>query len=457
MLVQGSLFVAWWVWRARQNLAVGELLRYVVINLITLLLFAPLLPTALRQVSAWPRTGQPIDAATGIGTVVRWLVYGNTTRVMPWWVYVWPLLFIVVALLPDWLRRRQPFAWRLALPWLWLLVTIGPLFALGLFREANLKFLLPVEIGVALLMARGAWLLWELGSPNLFILLEAAPRLIAGFGLLSLLMISSDALDNLYNVEGFARDNYRQMAQVISAEPRPGDGVVLDAPNQQEVFSYYYHGAAPVVPLPVGLGGDDPATRAAIQNVIREQRRIFVLYWGDSERDPQHVVENELNAVTFQVWSRWYGNVRLVMYAVPQAPASTPTHLLDATFGQSIRLKGFALSADSLHTGDVVGVTLFWQAEAPISARYKVFIHLLDAEGKLVAQRDSEPSNNAAPTTSWIPGQTVIDQHGLLIPSTLSAGRYGLIMGLYDPDQPTHRLAVGGADHIDLGMIEVQP
>ena len=41
-----------------------------------------------------------------------------------------------------------------------------------------------------------------------------------------------------------------QMVQAISANPRAGDAIILDAPNQEEVFRYYYHGDAPVYPLP---------------------------------------------------------------------------------------------------------------------------------------------------------------------------------------------------------------
>lgn len=464
MLVQGILVVVSLLRSAssspnserRPGGEVSFLPRFILLNLLTLILFLPMLPTTLHQISQWPRTGQPIDVGTGVSTVVRWLVYGNTSLAAQWWVYLWPLLFIIAAFLPDWIRRRQPFVWRLALPWIWILATVAPFFALGMFREANLKFLLPVVIAVALLIARGAWLLWEIGSPNIFILLEAIPRLAAGFGLLSLVMLSSDALDNLYHVEGFARDDYRGMAHLISADQRPADAIVLDAPNQQEVFSYYYHGATPVFPLPKGLGGDDAATRRAIQQVIHDHRRIYVLFWGEGERDPNRVIETELNAATYPVWSRWYGHVRLALYVVPHVPAAVPTRQLDTNFGDLIKLQGIALDADKVQVGDVLGVTLFWQAEQPIPKRYKVFIQLLDGEGRLVAQRDSEPNNNISLTTRWTPGQTVIDSHGLLIPPTLSPGDYQLILGLYDIDNPAARLPVNGGDHVNLGVVRVQ-
>jgi hypothetical protein len=467
MITQGIAFVfalvfaAFGRWKPTQATANDApsgsrwVIAYVLLNAVTLLLFAPILPTAIRQVSNWPRTGHPIETVSGLATVARWLIYGNTSLAASWWLYIWPLLFLLAALLPDWVRRRAPFRWRIALPIIVLAVTIVPLFALGLFRDANLKFLLPAQIAAVLLIGRGIWLLWELGTPNLFIPLEAAPRVLACFGMLSLVMLSGDALDNLYNVPRFARDDYRAMAQLINQDARPGDRIVLDAPNQTEVFSYYCHGPDPVIGLPAGLGGDDQATQAAIEDVIHGARRIFVLYWGQDERDPNGIIQNALNTTTVPVWSNWYGNVQLALYTVLASPATAPAQTLSARFGEAIHLDGVALSETTLHAGDVLGVTLFWHTDTPIGKRYKVFLHLLDHDGQLIAQRDAEPSNNTAPTSIWKPGETVIDSQGILIPATLAKGTYDLIVGLYDIDDPTARLPVGNADHVDLGTVKV--
>jgi len=73
---------------------------------------------------------------------------------------------------------------------------------------------------------------------------------------------------------------------LLAADERPGDAIILNAPNQIEVFSYYYEGHTPVYPLPEGLGGDDAATRIATTRIIENARRIFVVLWGQHERDP---------------------------------------------------------------------------------------------------------------------------------------------------------------------------
>ncbi|MHB8749684.1 MAG: glycosyltransferase family 39 protein [Aggregatilineales bacterium] len=429
---------------------------YLVLNVLTLLLFLPQLPTAIRQVSSWPHTGQPIDTLTGLAAVGHWLVYGNTSPATEWWMYFWPVVFVFIAFLPDWVNRKQPFAWRLALPWVLIALTAGSLFALNLFRDANLKFLLPAQIGAALLIGRGAWLLWELGSPNWFILIEAVPRIAAGFGLLAIAYFANDALDNLYNNPAFARDDYRAIARVINADPRPGDLILLDAPNQSEAFSYYYHGPAPVIGLPAGLGGDDPATRDQLTQALTNARRVYALFWGEDERDPQRVVESTLDSAAFPAWTRWFGNVRVVAYAVSGTASDTPAQTIDADFGGLIRLQGVTIGETTVHAGDVLDVRLFWQAEKPIPQRYKVFVQLLNAEGELVAQNDSEPVNNTSLTTSWQPGQTIVDNHGLALSPDLPPGNYRLIAGLYDINNPSARLPVDGGDQVALGAIILQ-
>src|SRR5262249_12655601 len=131
------------------------LLMFITLNLLTLALFLPQLSTALHQVTTWPRTGHDVDALSGLATVIRWLVYGNTANDLPWYAFLWPALFALAAFLPDWRRGAQPSWWRRLLPLAWLLITVAPFFALGLFREANLKFLLPAQIATALLIGRG--------------------------------------------------------------------------------------------------------------------------------------------------------------------------------------------------------------------------------------------------------------------------------------------------------------
>ncbi len=81
------------------------------------------------------------------------------------------------------------------------------------------------------------------------------------------------------------------------------------------------------------------------------------------------------------------------------------------------------------------------------------FVHLYDATGKLVAQRDAQPLDGYAPTSAWRVGEPVVDRQGVLLPRNVAPGEYTLYVGLYDaatgqrlaidPSQPDNRILLG--------------
>ena len=102
---------------------------------------------------------------------------------------------------------------------------------------------------------------------------------------------------------------------MIDALGRQGDASILDAPGQQEIFSYYYKGALPVYPLPRQRPLDPVATEAELAAILARHSRLFVVFWATGESDPQQVVESWLNTHAFKADDSWYGNVRLAIYA----------------------------------------------------------------------------------------------------------------------------------------------
>lgn len=112
---------------------------------------------------------------------------------------------------------------------------------------------------------------------------------------------------------------------------------------------------------------------------------------------------------------------------------------LDAVFGGQARLAGYTLaSADA-----GLQLTLAWQAVAEMDASYRVFVHLVDAEGHLAAQSDGEPVAWTRPTTGWAVGEVVTETRALALPADFAPGTYTLRVGLYLPDDPRLTLPDG--------------
>ncbi|MBI5668707.1 MAG: glycosyltransferase family 39 protein [Chloroflexi bacterium] len=420
-------------------------------NALALLLFLPWLPTAWAQVMAWPNTGQPVGMGEALQTILGWLAYGLTFEATAPATLPYVPIFLAVGLAPF--HAARPRWGRILFPVIALLVIVGLFLALGLFRPANLKFLLPAQIAFALWMGRTADVMWWAArtGPRPSPLLMAAVAL--SFGVV--LFDAGRGVTLLYDDPRFQRADYRAIAAAIADEATPDDAIILDAPNQEEVFRYYYKGDTLVYPLPRGLGGDDAVARAEVRDIIANHDRIFAVFWGEAERDPNRVVETTLDTEAFEAGENvWYGDVRLARYAAPaEMPPLTEA---GAHLGDSITLEGYALSSDHVQPGEVLQLELQWQTDAPLDTRYKVFVQLLDGGGRLATQRDSEPGGGLKLTTTWQPNETITDRHGLLIPTDLAPGSYTLIIGLYDLNNPAARLPVEDGDYLELGVITVQ-
>ncbi|MCL5962075.1 MAG: glycosyltransferase family 39 protein [Chloroflexi bacterium] len=111
----------------------------------------------------------------------------------------------------------------------------------------------------------------------------------------------------------------------------------------------------------------------------------------------------------------------------------------------------------SANPADSLDIAIYWQPLRDVGQNYKVFVQLLDAEGKLVTQHDGIPEGGDRPTASWVGGEVIEDHHPLPGLQTIQPGAYTLIAGLYDPSTLKRlRLIDGSGDHIALGRIVIQ-
>ncbi len=118
--------------------------------------------------------------------------------------------------------------------------------------------------------------------------------------------------------------------------------------------------------------------------------------------------------------------------AVGPPPVSTADlRPASVRFGEQIELDGYRL--------EPAAVVLQWRALAQPPADYTVFVHVLDAWGKLVAQADSQPLGGEFPTGTWRPGETIADRHVLSMPPEarrIEVGLYELGSGQRLPGGP---------------------
>lgn len=104
----------------------------------------------------------------------------------------------------------------------------------------------------------------------------------------------------------------------------------------------------------------------------------------------------------------------------------------DVRLGDHIHLRGYRLSPPLPTVGDTLGVTLLWQSDGRLDEEYHVFVHLLDMEGRMVAQHDGLPVYGERPTWSWWPDEVIEDEHVITLENTPAGGTLTLSVGLYD-------------------------
>ncbi len=123
-------------------------------------------------------------------------------------------------------------------------------------------------------------------------------------------------------------------------------------------------------------------------------------------------------------------------------------------FGDRIALVG-SVYPQSVAAGSTLSVTLYWRALAAMTEDYTVFVHLVDANGKTVAQKDAQPQNGAYPTSFWDVGETIADEYALAVPRDLAPGDYRIEIGIYRASDDARLPIRNGGDALGLGAVRV--
>ena len=188
-----------------------------------------------------------------------------------------------------------------------------------------------------------------------------------------------------------------------------------------------------VLPL---LGGRVAPSALRAGNVVRDEQTLV-----GSARLPAERLAVEVGVEQERVR---LGSVRMTGRAhVLSDPGVGP----EAEFGRSMQLLGDGLEPARARAGEKVTVKLRWRGAAPMEQAYKVFVHVLDASGQqVVAQRDAEPQDGKAPTTSWLDGEVIDDEYVVVLPAGLASGEYPVEVGVYDP-RSGERLSLPSGDN----------
>ncbi|MBI3914385.1 MAG: glycosyltransferase family 39 protein [Chloroflexi bacterium] len=429
----------------------SEIVLWLIGQLVIGLAFLPWFLFAGNQLTAWPAISEPFDLPTLLWRGLNIFSVGITLDGALAAILAAAFAFLfLVGVLPR--RRDDQERWAIALLLIWTLAPILFMFVVSLSRPAyNPKFLLLALPPFLILVSRGVS---QLKTTH-----YALRTTHYALGIL-ILVFTLFSLSNLYHNPRYARDDYRALLATINITARATDAILIDAPGQADVVRYYNRRALALYPLPRMRPPDAAATRADVDQVLSRGGNVYAIYWATEQSDPQKIIETKLAESAFPAREEWFGNVQLAVYG-NAGTTRGELKTIQLRVGEEIILQDYRNDAARANAGDVLTLTLNWRADATPAARYKVFVHLLEANDRIVAQRDAEPVSNLRPTTTWRAGETIADNYGLLIEPGIAPGEYRIEIGMYRADSGerlTMRARDGSliGDHFVLGAMRIE-
>jgi hypothetical protein len=300
-------------------------------------------------------------------------------------------------------------------------------------------------LGLILLSAVVIFRLMRQGNKALdgLFAIRHSPFAIVVIGLVSVVALSGFSLRRYYRdpLQGGPNAGYMQALEHIEAHDQPGDGIITITPYQHDFPMNHYRGRLPILGLAQAAPPLEEGMVTLLEGALSAHRRLWLVTAGIQPADPTNGVEEWLAEHAFKASDEWYGDFRLCLYGSPGGLSELIP--LDIRLGPDVSLRGYQIVSQSVSPGQILSLSLDWQALAQLDRNYKVFVQLLSSEGQLVAQRDGQPLDGFRPTSIWRRSQEITDRYGLLLPDTLPPGAYQLVVGMYD-GETGQRLKVSG-------------
>lgn len=390
----------------------------------------PELANYLTRVGIWAALGSEIPRSSG-----RWLALGADLVALVGWRTLW--------------QERRP----LAVLWgAWLGSALWGLFVVQFSRATfSARYIAVATPAAWSLFVSGAMALTRAGGARRWL----GPAL-----LVAILGANVAGLVTYYADPSAGRSaGYRPAAAHIAASSLPGDLFLANFPDP--CWDYYLRDA----PLPRTMLPAKPTqARETLEARLAELGETYDRLWfaplqsaaWDAEGSVLHWLE--YHALLEEISQ--HGKMTVRRYR-PLRAAPEAMRPQQATFGEEIALLGYHLAVDgqplspraerlTLPPGAELQVTLLWQGRMAPSEDYTVFVHLLGADGRLLAQHDGIPVFGSRPTRTWAAGDLVLDRHTLAAPVDAAPQEGTLLVGLYRSDTIVRLPMADGRDALPL-------
>jgi hypothetical protein len=197
----------------------------------------------------------------------------------------------------------------------------------------------------------------------------------------------------------------------------------------------------------------------SLQGILDQHKRVWLLTYQISADSANNDVGLWLLENAATPGGTWYGESQLSLFLDPSTVVNPGSPTSCSSFaGGAIDLCFAPVDPNAtVRPGDPVSLALTWRADSTPDIPYTVFVHLIKpGQPAPVAQQDGQPVNGLMPTTSWLPGQEVLDRHAVILPTQLEGDQLDIVVGLYDPTTLERLPVDGGGDSALIGRLFVE-
>jgi 4-amino-4-deoxy-L-arabinose transferase-like glycosyltransferase len=240
----------------------------------------------------------------------------------------------------------------------------------------------------------------------------------------------------------YRKEEWRAAARYVEDHARQGDAVLSHVEYTRIPFSYYYRGDSPVfAPFGGRVGGGDEVS--ATLAGLGDYDTVWLVQSHTDQVDPDRAVESWLAHSFPLVTEQYPPGVEIKGYAVRHRLGIVPltAHSVDAIFGEGVRLAAYeidgvvhAATDDTYHPpSGWIHVTLYWEALVEISGDYSAVVRMTD-DAHQVWGGSLERATGAMqfyPSSSWVPGEIVRDDHDVNLNPQTPTGEYNLEVRLF--------------------------
>jgi hypothetical protein len=252
-----------------------------------------------------------------------------------------------------------------------------------------------------------------------------------------------------------AEDDYRALVAELRARARPGDAALATYIWTEGIVESY----APELRGRLTWYRDVYNAESVDQGlmpIVRAHDRVWSFNFRRDPYAPDSASAYWLRArralagvIGRRDGSSGTSSMRTLLFVNPAPGAAETTQHFDN--GVTVSARSEAVNLDA---GDVLSFRLLWRAEAALDPDVAMFVHVLDAQGALVAQSEGDAVNGLAPAFTWAPGLEIDDARAVLMP--LSArGTFSVVAGMYSRASGV-RVPIAGADAARLFTVRIR-